>query len=237
MDDLEFRRRLFAAPNSKDAEIEAAKKDDRQRQALAQELKHIDQRIASALQVEVPDTLAQRLILKQSMAAHQQSKRRSKVHLAMAASVVLAVAIGVNFINSSPVYSSIADYSLAHYNHEKDNFSQIATINYSLATINRELADLKLQFSDLVGNLISIDDCYFDGLDSIHLVFEGKYDNITVFILPKSKHLRFSNHFTTEAVHGLASEHAFGHVIIMGDKREPLQQWQSSIEQNLQRSI
>lgn len=237
MDDLEFRRRLYCDPNSQDQDIINAINTDNKRKDFSENLKTLDSHIAKALNVEVPENLAEQLILRQSLHSHQQTKKKSRVHLAMAASVAFAVGIGVSFINSSPAYSNVADYSLAHYHHEADNFSKQGRAQYSLASFNEDVSSLNVGFKEKLGKLISIDDCYFDGMDSIHMVFEGKYDNVTVFLVPKSTHLKFTEQFGDDSVIGITHQYHQGDVIIMGNKKEPLQQWQQKIDQTIEWSI
>lgn len=237
MDDLEFRRRMYADPNSKDPELNQAINSDAKRKEFSDELRAFDDKIASALKVDVPENMANQLILQQSLQAHQVTKRKSRIQLAMAASVAFAVGIAINFVNSSPVYQDISDYSLAHYHHEADHFDKKASATYTLASVNEEMANLQVGFAEKIGELISVDDCYFDGMDSIHLVFEGKYDNVTVFIIPKNEHLKFSESFQDKSVQGVTHQYSNGDVIIMGDKREPLQQWQQKIDHSIVWSI
>ncbi len=237
MDDLEFRKRLYSDPASQDQDMIDAIKQDSARKNLADELNAFDDKILTAMKVEVPENLASQLILRQSLHAHQQTKKKSRIHLAMAASVAFAVGITVNFLTASPVYTNVADYSLAHYHHEAANFDNTGDIQYSLANFNSEMNDLNVSFSDKLGKLISIDGCYFDGMDSVHLVFEGKYDNVTVFIVPKSEHLKFSQQFNDETVQGVARQYQQGDVIIMGDRKETLELWQQKIDETIEWSI
>lgn len=235
MDDLELRRRLFAEPQSKDPELVDAIHSTEANKQLSDELKIFDTKIASALKVDVPDNLANKLILKQSIQSHQQSKRRSKIHLAVAASVALIIGLGINVLR--PTHTNLSEYSLAHYYHEANHFSNLATSNISLATINEGLNNLKVKFANKIGNLIAIEDCFYDGMDSMHLVFEGQYDNVTLFIIPKNQHLQFINKFSDENMHGISKQYSNADVIIIGDKREQLDLWQDKIDKNIEFSI
>ncbi|MEW6996836.1 DUF3379 family protein [Colwelliaceae bacterium BS250] len=237
MDDLEFRRRLYGDPSDDSNDIKDAIAADSKRIKFADELKQFDQRIASALNVDIPENMAEQLILRQSLHSHQLTKRKSRVHLAIAASVAVIVGVAVNFVNFSPVFTSTADYSLAHYHHEADKFTNTAQAQFSLASINEEMNGLQVSFLEKIGKLISIDGCFFDSMDSMHLVFEGEYDNVTVFIIPKSEHLAFSKQFEDADVRGVATQYTNGEVIIIGNKKEALGQWQQKIDDTLEWSI
>ena len=69
MDELEFRRRLFSDPQSTDAELAHALKNDGTRQQLQQELLQQDKLIKQVLQFEVSEDLAGRLLFNQQLDA------------------------------------------------------------------------------------------------------------------------------------------------------------------------
>ncbi|MDG1733764.1 MAG: DUF3379 family protein [Thalassotalea sp.] len=237
MDELELRRRLYANPNDESDELAQALADDKNSKDFADELKRFDDKIASALNIDVPENLANKLILRQSLHSHQLTKRKSRIHLAMAASVAFIVGLGVTYINFSPAHTSVADYSLAHYHHEAESFPKVASANFSLASLNTQMEDLNVGFIEKVGRLISVDGCFFDGMSSMHLVFEGEYDNITVFIIPQAEHLAFNDKFSDDSVQGISKKYANGEVIIMGDKKESLDLWQEKIDSSIKWSI
>ncbi|WP_068547877.1 DUF3379 family protein [Thalassotalea crassostreae] len=237
MDDLEFRKRLFADPNNLDDDMQESVASDKQRQQLHKDLLSLDSDIHNAMNVEVPEGLADKLILGQSLRAHQVKKKKTRIQFALAASVALMVGIASNMMLFSPAYSNVSDYSLAHYHHEEGKFSNVGNANYSLASVNEEMSDLNVSFAKKLGKLISVDGCFFDSMNSIHMVFEGKYDNVTVFIVPKSEHLQFTEQFSDADIKGVTRQYEQGDVIIMGDKRESLDVWQQQLDSNIEWSI
>ena len=62
-------------------------KADPAKQKFVQDIDKLDDKIAQALNIPVPEDLCNKLILRQTMASHQQQKRKSHIRLAMAASV------------------------------------------------------------------------------------------------------------------------------------------------------
>ena len=66
MDELEFRRRLYADPNELDEQLSSYVAQDAQREKLVADLQSLDKRLEQALNIEVPDNLAERIILNQS---------------------------------------------------------------------------------------------------------------------------------------------------------------------------
>ncbi|WP_206484644.1 DUF3379 family protein [Thalassotalea sp. G2M2-11] len=233
MDDLQFRRNIYADPNTSDSDTLAAKHSDPAKRKFAEELAQLDQQIAQALNIDVPDDLSEKLILRQSLASHQQQKKRKRIKLALAASVTFVIGLTVQQLQFSHAYSSIADYAIAHTNHEAIYFSNQDEAKVSLASLNKKMASFNGSFSEQIGELIMADYCRFDGTKSLHLVFKGRSSPVNVFIVPDSEHLAFSKDFANDALSGFASQFNQSNIIVVGDKNEPLKQWQQKINQNI----
>ena len=76
MDDLEFRRKVYEQPANNDQTILDAAAQDPAKQQFLDELKALDSKINAAVDIPVPNGLAHKLILKQSLASHQQQQRK-----------------------------------------------------------------------------------------------------------------------------------------------------------------
>ena len=234
MDDLQFRRTLLADPNSQDPEFVSAKKADPKRQQYAQEIDSLNNKIEQVLNVPVPEDLCDHLILRQTMASHRQQKRKSRTHLALAASVAFAFGLTINFMQFSSAYTGIDDYALAHVYHEKGSFNNATDIRVSLTSLNDKMASFDGNFSDVVGELISADYCRFDGIKSLHLVFQGKSSPVNVFVVPNRDEVLFSEQFSDAQLQGVAKQFGSQNVIVVGDKQESLEQWQKNLAKNIQ---
>ncbi|MAI64029.1 MAG: hypothetical protein CL600_03965, partial [Alteromonas sp.] len=57
MDDLEFRRRIYADPETSDSDLIAAANTDEKKRSFWHEQKQMDKKLKQALKVEVPDDL------------------------------------------------------------------------------------------------------------------------------------------------------------------------------------
>lgn len=84
-----------------------------------------------------------------------------------------------------------------------------------------------------MGELISADYCRFDGMKSLHLVYKGLTDIVTVFVVPKEKHLDFTNKFNDKKLQGESLSFKHANVIIVADKNESLSKWQRVINDNI----
>ncbi|MGB1261995.1 MAG: DUF3379 family protein [Cognaticolwellia sp.] len=237
MDDLQFRRSILTEPKNCDKAVFDAIKQDPSKQKFAQDVDALDDKIAQALNIPVPDDLANKLILRQTLASHQQQKSKTRVRLAMAASVAFVMGLTVNFMMFSHSYKNLGDYAIAHVNHEASHFTNNDQPNVTLASLNQKMADFKGSFDSTFGTLIFADYCRFDGTKSLHLVFQGKTSPVNVFIVPNNDDIEFNADFANDKLQGRSLHFNQSNVIVVGDKTEPISQWQERINNNITWSI
>jgi hypothetical protein len=237
MDDLHIRRSILADPKARDEAINEAIRSDSTTQKFVQEIDALDDKIAQAMNIPVPDDLYNKLILRQTLASHQQQKSKTRVRLAMAASVTFVLGLTVNFMMFSSTYKNLGDYAIAHTNHEASHFSNTDQANVTLASLNDKMASFKGSFDSTFGTLIFADYCRFDGSKSLHLVFQGESSPVNVFIVPNDEEIEFNAAFSNETLKGRSLNFNYSNVIVVGDKKEPLNQWQERITNNITWSI
>ena len=237
MDDLHIRRSILADPNARDEAMNEAIKSDPAKQKFVNEIEALDEKIAQAMNVPVPDDLYNKLILRQTLASHQQQKSKTRVRLAMAASVAFVLGLTVNFMMFSSTYKNLGDYAIAHVDHEASHFSNADEANVTLASLNDKMASFKGSFNSTFGTLIFADYCRFDGSKSLHLVFQGESSPVNVFIVPNDEDIEFNAKFANDRFEGRSLNFNHSNVIVVGDKKEPIQQWQERINNNITWSI
>lgn len=233
MDDLLFRRNIYADPKTTDPAVISAKNSDPAKQKFAQEIEQLDEHILAALNVSVPEELSEKLILRQSLASHQQQKKSSRIKLALAASVAFAVGLTVNHLQFSHAYSSVGDYAIAHTNHEAHYFNNNTEAKVSLTSLNKKMASFNGSFSNELGELMMADFCRFDGMKSLHIVLKGETSPVNIYIVPTNDHLAFMEEFSNGELNGVVQNFKNSQVIVVGDKQEPLKQWQTKINDNV----
>mgnify|MGYP000135570609 CR=1 FL=1 len=233
MDDLQFRRSIYANPKSQDSEILAAQQADPAKHKLAQELCLFDEQLKQAMQIPVPDDLAHKLLLRQTLTSHQQHKRKSRIHLALAASVTIIAGIVISYLQFSSSYNNMGDYALAHVYHEQHVFSNEDTNRVDLNALNKKMTTFNGRFTNTMGELISADYCRFDGMKSLHLVFQGLTDTVAVFVVPKKEHLAFTDTFSDAKLQGESLAFKEANILIVADKNESLTKWQRIINDNI----
>ncbi|GAA5219129.1 DUF3379 family protein [Corallincola platygyrae] len=185
MDDLELRRRLYAAPNEQDDEIRAALASSPQNQQFADELKQLDSKLADAMKVPVPEGLADRIILSQSMEQFRQERKRTRVHLALAASVAFAVGISFSLLKGTPKHEfDIVEHALAHVYGEQDHLGDIDE-GLRFQQVNSKLAKWGGSLNKDIGHIYFANFCDFDGTRSLHLIVDDDQgQRVTVFFVP-----------------------------------------------------
>lgn len=237
MDDLQFRRSILADPTYRDNAISEAIIDDAVKGKFAHEIEMLDDKIAQAMNIPVPDDLCNKLILRQTLASHQQQKSKTRVRLAMAASVAFVMGLTVNFMMFSSTYKNLGDYAIAHTNYEATYFTNHDEATITLASLNDKMASFNGIFDSTFGTLIAADYCRFDATKSLHLVFQGENSPVNVFILPNNEEIEFNAEFESDKLHGRSLNFNNSNVIVVGDKQEPLNKWQDRINKNITWSI
>lgn len=237
MDDLQFRRSIYADPSTQDNNILDAKKADPAKKQFAQSIEKFDKQIHQAINIDVPDDLYNKLMLRQTLASHQQQKRKNRIQLAMAASIAFAVGLSFNFMQSSNAYTDLGDYALAHVGHEAHLFNNNSNAQITLASLNEKMATFNGNFNQSLGKLISAGNCDFAGIKVLHLVYQGTDQPVTVFIVPPTNNLNFDSNFSNGKLYGEAQQFKNASIIVVGDKNESLKQWKENISKDINWSI
>nr|WP_240919845.1 DUF3379 domain-containing protein [Paraglaciecola sp. 20A4] len=203
MDDLEFRRTIYADPNCDDIRVKEAAAQDPAKQEFWSEQKRIDASMQAAMKIDVPDDLAHKLILRQTMQTHSHDKKRARVHLALAAS--LAFVVGVSFtLWQQQNYIDMSQQSLAHVYHEGPHALD-ANEDFSLQQVNAKLVQYGGHLNEEVGQIYYANHCDYKGVKSLHLVMQADNGKVTVFVVPhkegyKAKDKVSDGYLTAEAV-------------------------------------
>ncbi|WP_158968243.1 DUF3379 domain-containing protein [Paraglaciecola sp. L3A3] len=185
MDDLEFRRTVYANPNCTDEKVLKAVAEDPKKQAFLRELKLLDKKMHQASQVEVPSDLASKLILRQTMQTHIESKKRNRIQLALAASVAFIMGVSFTMWQQHNLIN-ISEHAIAHVKFE-GNYALEAHENISLEQVNAKLASFGGELTDDIGQIYYANFCDFDNIRSLHMVIQLGDEKLTVFVVPKNE--------------------------------------------------
>lgn len=236
MDDLEFRRRVYAQPAKNDQSILDAAAQDPAKQQFLDELKELDGKISSAVDVSVPDGLAHKLILRQSLESHQQQKRNSRLHIALAASVAFAVGLSFTYLQSSPQSLHISTNALNHMYHEIE-YTSSADENLELSAVNAKLASFGGKLREPFERIFFANYCYFEKNKSLHIVLAEGDKKYTVFVTPRSKDEVFQAEFEDDNFYGKAWQTKDVNVVVLAEKDQALAPVVEKIRDNMYFSI
>jgi hypothetical protein len=185
MDDLKFRRRILSEPKLRDQEINQAINSSNANRKYAEEILQLDAEIESALNVEVPDGLAERILFSQT--AEPEKRRFSRSLMAIAASVAFAAGILVGQINWSPLlitpaYANLEETAVKHVTHEMPFINPLDEQATS-EQINAKLQPFTYQFTESFPyHVYYLNHCGFGPSNALHMVFQGDKGKVTLFI-------------------------------------------------------
>lgn len=193
MDDLEFRRTLLADPKCNDPQVVDAIAADPQKKALWNDLQQLNQKMIRASQVEVPDGLAHRLLLKQSMSEHTK-RRNTKRYIRYALVASIAFTFGMTYLSWQQQHQvmSLSEHAIAHVLHEGD-YALGANEDISLQQVNQKLARFGGELTAQVGQIYYANFCDFNNIKSLHLVMQGESGKVSVFIVPHEQAYKTDN--------------------------------------------
>jgi hypothetical protein len=236
MDELEFRRRTIAQPNDIDNELIEFAKDNIERQRFISDIKDVDKHIQDAVDIPVPDNLADRILLNTSLKEKVSHNERAadnnvvntrsrfkfdRVHLALAASFVIAIS-AFFFSTEQNMAHEAGEHALAHVYYEINALDKKEPI--SLQSVNDKLAVLGARIDELPGAITYAIFCDFKGEKGLHLIFESDFGPMTVFIVPsKNKSFGFGDDaFNDERFEGHINRGAQADTILVASVGAPI---------------
>jgi hypothetical protein len=231
MDELELRRRLFSDPQSTDAALRQALKAAPDMQQLQQELLQQDLQIKQALQCDVPEDLAGRLLFNQQLQSYRQKKQQRWVY-GLAAGVALA--LGLVQLRFEPLHfpTDLGGYALAHVYHEASALVGKSS-QLPLSQVNALLASFDGKLSGFEQQIRYARFCNFRGVRSLHLVLDTQDGPVTVFVLPKDHGWPTNQTFADDNFHGQSLVMDKADLVLVAAKDQQLQDIAGKLQQQL----
>ncbi|WP_394129831.1 DUF3379 domain-containing protein [Shewanella maritima] len=232
MDDLKFRRKAYDDPNDQSEEFLSHLAQNPDDEKLVNDLKSLDDKITKALNIDVPEDLADKLILRQQLNSHQQNKRRSRYFMALAASVAFAVGVGFSYLNLAPV--NLGNHAIAHIYHEPDALTSTRSIGYE--DVNFKLAGIsgleQNKFTQQPGQVYYTTYCNFRGVKSLHMVMSDEHGKkVTLFIVPTEERFKLESSFADSQYKGKGFESADAYMLLVGEEDSDLDYVKREVEQ------
>ena len=234
MNCLEFRRICLSDPGNRDAGYVRHREECEECGRYADSVDGMDRKLAEAMRVPVPDDLVNRIKLRQVIQDEQVARRIRPVQLALAASLMLAVALGALFgykIHSVNQYVTLLTASAVdHTRMERQGFHFVAEHNDPLMQKERFKQVLaafggKVMDDELaaLGEILHVQVCALDGIDGpvAHAVFRGERGDITVYYVFGRK-LEDRRPFEQGPFKGMLVPVGYGNLAILGEPDERL---------------
>ncbi|WP_372870700.1 DUF3379 domain-containing protein [Shewanella sp.] len=232
MDELEFRRRAYGEPQSQDPDFLKAIGEAEGRDTFVNELKSLDRRLEKVMKVDVPEELADKLLLRQQLVQHHQSRRRTTFLIALAASIAFAFGLSFSFLRLGPV--DLGEHALAHVYHEAKALKSEA--NVALGDLNASLVSIRgleqAHFNSTPGRVVYKAYCDFQGVPSLHLVLEGAEGKVTLFIVPLEQRMQLDEQFADNHYHGLGFKTEEAFMLLVGEQASAVQAAEKAIRQS-----
>ncbi|MDQ8021058.1 MAG: DUF3379 family protein [Moraxellaceae bacterium] len=216
---LDFRRDKLATPRHLPAIARQHLADCPLCQTFARRTDTLESRYADALQIAVPEGLADRVILR----TRRVHPLRSWKFMALAASVVLSVVVSLRF---APKWSSrgpdAAEYAIRHVMHEPQAFH--THIDVDPARIQTVLASFGGELQASLGKVRYIRLCPIEGAGTgWHIVFETPHGLATLLLVPTDGQQASSGNAQGEGMQALVRPAGQGYYAVIADSSESIQ--------------
>ncbi|QDG34242.1 DUF3379 domain-containing protein [Alteromonas mediterranea] len=231
MDELEFRRRIYADPETTDSDVVEAAKADESKRSFWNEQKQLDKQLKQALKVEVPDDLASKLIWQQSADEFTRYKRRSRWYVAMAASVAFTIGIGLTMWYHQPL--SIGGQALAHMQYaEMEHAHSLLPVDLNM--VNAKLASFGGSLSEMLDGIEVANYCHLSTVRSLHLIVNTPQGKMSVFVVPQRGDISVPSEFEDSQYHGESIKMRRANVMVVGDKGADLSEMKKAVSERIQ---
>lgn len=238
MDELEFRRNAYADPNNQSPEFLTRTRESEQNQKFVDEMKAFDDALEAGLKdIEVPEGLADKILLNQTFEQYQDNQKHSRWHLAIAASVAFFIGLSINLINFNPSSSpSIGEVAIEHVKNELI-FTQHIDEAANLQTVNAKLAKYGGQVEQSLGHVYYVNHCSFGGEAAFHMILQGEHEKVTVFVVPKSTKMPTQPMFTQGDMQAMVTPVQNANLVLVAPKGEPMEKLEQKLSQRIDWSI
>ncbi len=226
MDDLEFRRRVMSDPKQKSNELAQSLASSDANKKFLDDILALDAKIADAMNVDVPDGLADRILFKQSSNADNVTDISfARKAMAMAASVAFVIGLIVGQVNWGnllvpPAQASLADIAITHVINEKafvDNLDE----QVSSQQINAKMVPFSYELTEnFPYHVYYLNHCGFGKSDAVHMVFQGESGKVTLFLTGMTAEA--SANFTKDGMNGKIESIGSKTLILVGDDNEDI---------------
>ncbi len=237
MDDLKFRRQAYAEPGCTDPEFLQAAHSSKSNRQLLDDLQDLDSKINKALQVDVPENLNEKIIFQQTHNVTRLRNRKSRVHLALAASVAFLVGLSVSQLWPEQQAHGVQVVQLGeealHHVVSEAAFANRIDEQASLTMVNAKFKSFHGAFDAMPIDVTYVNHCSFAGRPALHMVVRGEMGPVTVFVVPRADNLEFTPEFSNEQFKGMASQLKQADLVVVGEPEEDIDSIRQMLKDNI----
>tara|TARA_Y100001960_G_scaffold330405_1_gene424353 strand:+ start:869 stop:1600 length:732 start_codon:yes stop_codon:yes gene_type:complete len=235
MDDLEFRRRIMSDPKFRDNDLNDAIKSSESNAKFADEILDLDAQIAKAMNVDVPEDLADRILFNQTSNAQESNVIRpnfARRAMAMAASIAFVAGLLVGQVNwgnivVTPAQASLASTAMKHVVAEKPFVSDLDE-QVKSSQINAKMAPFSHALSaHFPYHVYYLNHCGFGQSNALHMVFQGEKGKVTLFLTGIASDK--ASDFAEDGMVGIVEPIGNTSMILVGDEGEDVAKIAESI--------
>ncbi len=181
MNCLDARRQLASDPEHLDQQIQSHLQSCAQCTFYAVEQMKFNQKLQQAATIEVPKTLAERIMLRQSIEQQDQRKLSHRSMAAVAAILLVTIGLSVSlfFTQSMPLLESAVT---RHIINEEYHLSEIKSI--SQLRLNAMLSPLHLSVTHKPQKMTYAGTCRIRKQKGAHFVVHGEQGRVTILVMP-----------------------------------------------------
>ena len=218
MECLEVRRLLMANPNHRDDAFVMHLHECNSCAAFSQQLQLEAHQVEKALQLDVPQGLAERILLNQSTVI--RTRRRQRFGLALVATVVLSVGVSFGLLRNG-MQDGLQDVVIAHIKAEPEHLSSQHVA--SLADLNTLMSEHGVRLTHSIGTVNYAGSCVIRRTKGIHLVVDAKGNPVTVLYMPDET-VPHSEAFVGQQFQGVILPTGKGSLAIVGQDDSSVQE-------------
>ncbi|MBN4080178.1 DUF3379 family protein [Beggiatoa alba] len=189
MNCIDVHRMLTADPTHRDQAILSHLAQCSACTRFAKSNQQFEQSLHNAANLEIPDGLAKRILLKQNFKQQHQQRHQRFKFVAVAASMLLALSVSLNFTLLNTEFNhwlngslSLEEVAIQHVADELDHLSENKAVK--LASLNTLLRPFNLKFNRSIGQLNYVSTCPIRNSRGVHIVLQNKKGLATVLVMP-----------------------------------------------------
>lgn len=218
MNCLEFRRICLAEPGSQDNDYLRHQQGCPRCAGHAANIIRGDKQLAQALRIDVPDNLASRIILRQSIFSGRAQRRKARRMYALAAGVLLAIGLagGWFMVNHVPEVDRAV---IARINAVPA--SRVAKGQISNAELIRVIRAVGGELNGEIGRVHYASIYYVREHQCGQLIVQGAVGLVTILLMP-GVYIEDAHDLYSRELNGIVVPTTTGSMAIVGEPGEPL---------------